>query len=57
MVRDIQGKLLSAELLAELNMLQLPAEIDLEQAKKMAKAAKAAIESHKFGYAVITASA
>jgi ubiquinone/menaquinone biosynthesis C-methylase UbiE len=57
MVRDIQRKLLSTELLAKLNRLQLPEEIDLEQAKKMAKAAKAAIEAHKFGYAVVTASA
>ena len=57
LVRDIQGKLLSAELLAKLNRLQLPEEIDLEQAKKMAKAAKAAIEAHEFGYAVVTASA
>ena len=55
MVRDIQGKLLSTELLVKLNKLHLPPEIDFEQAKVMAKAAATAIKAQKFGYAIITA--
>lgn len=56
MVRDIQGKLLSTELLVKLNKLHLPGEIDFEQAKLMAKAAATAIREQKFGYAIVTAS-
>ena len=55
MLRDIQAKLLGTELLVELNKITLPGEIDLEQAKTMAKAAAAAIQSRQFGYAVVTA--
>ena len=55
MVRDIQGKLLSTELLVKLNKLHLPAEIDFEQAKLMAKAAATAIKAQKFGYVIVTA--
>src|SRR5947209_12603174 len=55
MVRDIQGKLLSTELLVKLNKLHLPSEIDFEQAKLMAKVAAAEIKAQKFGYAVVTA--
>jgi arsenite methyltransferase len=55
MVRDIQAKLLGTELLVKLNKITLSGEIDLEQAKTMAKAAAAAIQSRQFGYAVVTA--
>jgi len=55
LVRDIQGKLLGAELLVKLNKIILPGEIDLEQAKTMAKAAATAIQARRFGYAVVTA--
>ncbi|HEY4387732.1 MAG TPA: methyltransferase domain-containing protein [Ktedonobacteraceae bacterium] len=55
MVRDIQGKLLGTELLVKLKKLQLPTEIDFDQAKKMAKAAATAIQAQKFGYAIIIA--
>ena len=55
MVRDIQGKLLSTEVLVKLNKLHLPVEIDFEQAKLMAKVAATAIKAQKFGYAIVTA--
>lgn len=55
MVRDIQAKLLGTELLVKLNKITLPDEIDVEQAKTMAKAAAAAIQARQFGYAVVTA--
>lgn len=55
LVRDIQAKLLGTELLVKLNKITLPGELDLEQAKTMAKAAAAAIQSRRFGYTVITA--
>jgi arsenite methyltransferase len=55
MVRGIQAKLLGTELLVKLNKITLPAEVDLEQAKTMAKAAATAIQARQFGYAVVTA--
>lgn len=55
MVRAIQGKLLGTELLVKLKKVQLPGEIDFEQAKTMAKAAATAIKAQQFGYAVVTA--
>ena len=55
MVRNIQAKLLGTELLVKLNKITLPGEINLEQAKMMAKAAATAIQARRFGYAVITA--
>ncbi len=55
LVRDIQAKLLGTELLVKLNKIALPTELDLEQAKTMAKAAATAIQARQFGYAVITA--
>jgi len=55
MVRDIQAKLLGTELLVKLNKITLPGEIDVEQAKTMAKAAATAIQARRFGYAVVTA--
>jgi ubiquinone/menaquinone biosynthesis C-methylase UbiE len=55
LLRDIQGKLLGAELLVKLNKITLPGEIDLEQAKMMAKAAATAVQARQFGYAVVIA--
>jgi arsenite methyltransferase len=55
LVRDIQAKLLGTELLVKLNKITLPGEIDLEQAKTMAKAAATAIQARRFGYAILTA--
>jgi len=55
MVRDIQAKLFGAELLVKLKKINLPNEIDFEQAKMLAKAAAKAIRARQFGYAVITA--
>ena len=55
LVRAIQGKLLGAELLVKLNKITLPGEMDVGQAKMMAKAAATAIQARQFGYVVITA--
>ena len=55
MVRDIQGKLLGAELLVKLKKVELPATLDFAQAKTLARAAAAAIKAGTFGYALITA--
>jgi ubiquinone/menaquinone biosynthesis C-methylase UbiE len=54
MVREIQGKLLGAELLVKLKKLALPI-ADFDQAKALARSAAAAITRGVFGYAVITA--
>jgi len=56
MVRTIQGKLLSAELLVKLKQVELPQTIDFEQAKRLAKSAAMAIRGGQFGYALIVAS-
>ncbi len=55
LVRTIQGKLLSAELLVKLKQVELPQAIDFEQAKALAKSAAAAIRAGQFGYVVIIA--
>ena len=55
MVRAIQAKLLGTELLVKLNKITLPGEIDVEQAKTMAKMAATAIQARQFGYAIIVA--
>lgn len=54
MVRDIQGKLLGAELMSTLKKIDL-AGIDFTEAKAMARAAAEAIRAKKLGYAIITA--
>ena len=53
MVRDIQGKLLGAELMVKLKKLDLPG-ADFEQAKALARAATDAIRAGILGYALIT---
>lgn len=55
MVRDIQGKLLGADLLVALKQITLPAGADLAQAKALAKSAATAIAAGTFGYAILTA--
>jgi arsenite methyltransferase len=55
LVREIQGKLLGAELLVKLNKIALPPTVDFEQAKAMSSAASQAMQAHRFGYAIITA--
>ena len=45
----------NTELLVKLKKITLPGEIDVEQAKTMAKAAATAIQARQFGYAVVTA--
>jgi len=54
MVRDIQGKLLGAELMSKLKKIDL-AGVDFVEAKAMARAAAEAIRAKKLGYAIITA--
>lgn len=54
MVRQIQGKLLGAELMAKLNKLDL-AGVDLGEAKRLSRAASDAVKSGQLGYALIVA--
>ena len=54
MVRDIQGKLLGAELMSKLRKLDL-AGVDFAQAKAMARAASDAVRVKTLGYAIISA--
>ena len=53
MVRDIQSKLLGAELMVKLRGLNLPG-LDLDQAKTLARAAAEAVREGTLGYALIT---
>lgn len=53
MVRDIQGKLLGAEVLSKLKKLDLEG-VDLEQAKRLARAAAEAVRAKTLGYAIVT---
>jgi SAM-dependent methyltransferase len=55
MVRDIQGRLLGAEIMVKLNKLAVPG-LDLSQAKEMARAAADAVRSGSLRYSLITAS-
>jgi arsenite methyltransferase len=55
MVRNIQGKLLGAELLVKLKQVELPLTLDFERAKALAQSAARAIRSHQFGYVAIVA--
>ena len=55
LVREIQGKLLGAELLTKLHQLTLPPTVDFAQARTMAHAASQAVQAKQFGYALITA--
>lgn len=55
MARAIQGKLLGVELLMKLKQLTLPDNLDIDQAKALARAAAAAIQAGRFGYALLTA--
>ena len=54
MVRDIQGKLLSAELMSKLKKLDLGG-VDFGQAKSFARAAADAVRTKILGYAILTA--
>jgi ubiquinone/menaquinone biosynthesis C-methylase UbiE len=53
MVRDIQGKLLGAELMSKMKKLDLGG-IDFAQAKTLARAASDAVRAKTLGYAVIS---
>lgn len=53
MVAEIRAKLLAAELVIKLGNLDLP-EIDLDQAKSLARAADEHIQQGKIGYVLIT---
>lgn len=54
MVRDIEGRLLGAELMTKLKKIELPG-ADFDQAKSLARAASDAVRSGLLGYAIITA--
>jgi SAM-dependent methyltransferase len=54
MARDVQGRLLGLELMSGLGKIDLGG-VDLDQAKRFARAAMRAIEEHKLGYALIVA--
>ena len=53
MVREIQGRLLSAELMVKLKKLELPG-ADFEHAKRLARAAAEAVQKGLLGYSLIT---
>src|SRR5713226_2841920 len=53
MVRDIQGKLLGAELMSKLKKLDLEG-VDFAQAKALARAAADAVRSKTLGYAIVS---
>jgi len=55
LVRDIQAKLLGAELLVKLKQLELPL-VNFDEAKALARSAARAVKSGRFGYAIVTAS-
>lgn len=55
LVRDIQSKLLGAELLFKLQKVAPPSTIDFTQAKALARAAAASIRSGQFGYLALLA--
>ena len=54
MVRDIQGRLLAAELMVGLEKLNLPG-VDFQEAKTMAVCAASAVRSGLLGYSLLTA--
>ncbi|MFQ5398782.1 MAG: class I SAM-dependent methyltransferase [Anaerolineae bacterium] len=56
LIRQIQGRLLGAELLVKLNKLALPG-ADFGQAKQLARLAANTVRQGKLGYAVITGTA
>jgi ubiquinone/menaquinone biosynthesis C-methylase UbiE len=53
MVRDIQGKLLGAELMSKLKKLNIEG-VDFAQAKALARAAADAVRAGALGYAIVT---
>lgn len=53
MVKNVQTKLLGAEIMMKLNKLDLPG-IDLDQAKSLARHAAQAVQAGRLGYALIT---
>jgi len=55
MVREIQGKLMGAELIAKLKGFDLSG-VDLTQAKSLARTAAEAVRSKQLGYAILTGS-
>ncbi len=55
MVREIQARLLGAELLVKLKQRTLPGNLDFAQAREMVRAAAQAIKAGQFGYAILLA--
>lgn len=56
LVREIQVKLLSIEVLLKLKQIELPPTLDFAQAKALARAAAAAVRAGQFGYVALLAS-
>lgn len=54
LVRQVQTKLLGAEVMVKLGKLDLPG-VDLEQAKQLARHTAAAVKTGQLGYTIITA--
>lgn len=54
LVRDIQAKLLGAELMVKLKKIELPS-VDFDDARALARAAATAVRAGRFGYAVLVA--
>jgi hypothetical protein len=52
MVHEVRGKLLGIEIVKELKKLDLP-DVDLTEAKAMARTALEAIAQGKIGYAIV----
>jgi hypothetical protein len=52
MVKDVQGKLLGAELMSKLKKLNLES-VDFAQAKVLARAAADAVRTKALGYALV----
>jgi len=56
MVRNVQTRLLGAEVMLKLNKLDLPGSVNLDQAKTLARHTAQAVQAGKLGYVLITGS-
>jgi ubiquinone/menaquinone biosynthesis C-methylase UbiE len=54
-VQQVRGRLLAAELLTRLKQIELPAFLDVAQARAFVNAAHTALQAGRFGYVVIQA--
>lgn len=56
MVRTVQTRLLGAEVMFKLNKLDLPGNVNLDQAKTLARHTAQAVQAGKLGYVLVTGS-